>query len=73
MFFKENWDNETAPGWLVRDMEGWYRSLAKLKNIAAIENAKVVFGHDPDVFAQYAGKVGDGPKKLDSMISSGSA
>ena len=57
MFFKENWDDETPPGWLIRDMTGWYRSLAKLKNIAAKENANVVLGHDPEIFAKYAGKV----------------
>ncbi|BBO92219.1 hypothetical protein DSCOOX_53990 [Desulfosarcina ovata subsp. ovata] len=57
IFFKENWVNETPPGWLIRDMSGWYKSLVKLKNIAAKENANVVFGHDPEVFAQFAVKV----------------
>ncbi|WP_299979803.1 N-acyl homoserine lactonase family protein [Desulfobacula sp.] len=57
IFFKENWVDQRAPGWLIRDMPGWFRSLAKLKNIADRENAKVIFGHDPEVFAQYAGKV----------------
>jgi glyoxylase-like metal-dependent hydrolase (beta-lactamase superfamily II) len=57
MFFKENWENESALGWLVRDMSGWWRSLAKLKTIANRTNANVVLGHDPDYFARYAGKV----------------
>ncbi len=57
VFFKESWVDQKPPGWLVRDMPGWFKSLAKLKNIADREHAKVIFGHDPEVFAQYASKV----------------
>jgi len=49
--------DERPPGWLIGDMPGWFKSLAKLKNIADRENAKVIFGHNPEVFAQYAGEV----------------
>lgn len=54
MFFKENWENEQPLGWLVRDMAGWYKSLDKLKRIAALNDCKVVLGHDKDVFDEHA-------------------
>lgn len=56
MFFKENFEEERPPGWLVRDMGAWWASLGKLKTIAARHNCYVVFGHDGDVFKQYAQK-----------------
>lgn len=57
MFFKENFYDERPPGWLIRDMGAWWKSLAKLKNLASRHNAHVVLGHDGDIFAEYAGKV----------------
>lgn len=57
VFFKENWENQTPPGWLCRDMPGWWKSMARLKTIAGRTNANVVLGHDPDYFAKYANKV----------------
>jgi glyoxylase-like metal-dependent hydrolase (beta-lactamase superfamily II) len=57
MFFKENFFDEHPLGWLVRDMAGWWRSLARLKRIAEAYNCKVVLGHDGDIFSEYAGKV----------------
>lgn len=56
MFFKENYYDEKPPGWLIRDMPGWWESLAKLKTIASLHDAHVILGHDGDIFAKYAGK-----------------
>ena len=56
MFFKENYYEEKPPGWLIRDMGAWWKSLAKLKNIAERNNCQVIFGHDGDVFAEHAQK-----------------
>jgi len=57
MFFKENYYDERPPGWLIRDMGGWWRSLALLKNLEARYNCHVVLGHDGNVFKEHAGKV----------------
>jgi glyoxylase-like metal-dependent hydrolase (beta-lactamase superfamily II) len=56
MFFKENFYDEKPPGWLIRDMAGWWKSLAKLKNIASLNDSHVILGHDGDVFAEYTQK-----------------
>jgi len=53
MFFKENYYEEKAPGWLIRDMAAWWQSLAKLKTIATLNDAHVILGHDGEVFAEY--------------------
>lgn len=53
MFFKENYYEEKAPGWLIRDMAGWWQSLAKLKTIALLNDAHVILGHDGEIFAEY--------------------
>ena len=53
-FFKENYDDERAQGWLIRDRLAWWRSLRKIKNIVARCNAHVIFGHDPEVFVEYS-------------------
>ncbi len=55
-FFKENFYDEKPLGWLVRDMGAWWKSLAKLKNIAGRHNSHVVLGHDGDIFKKYASK-----------------
>ncbi|HID86059.1 MAG TPA: N-acyl homoserine lactonase family protein [Anaerolineae bacterium] len=52
-FFKENYQDERAPGWLIRDMSAWWASLRKIQNVVARSNAHVIFGHDPEVFAEY--------------------
>ena len=52
-FFKENYQDESPPGWLIRDMSGWWESLRKIQTLAARSNANIVFGHDYDVFAEY--------------------
>ncbi|MEW6138731.1 MAG: N-acyl homoserine lactonase family protein [Thermodesulfobacteriota bacterium] len=54
MFFKENYYDERPPGWLIRDMGDWWRSLAKLKTIAVRHNCNVILGHDGDVFREHA-------------------
>jgi glyoxylase-like metal-dependent hydrolase (beta-lactamase superfamily II) len=57
MFFKENYYDERPPGWLIRDMGAWWKSLAKLKNLESLYKCHVVLGHDGNVFKEYAGKV----------------
>jgi len=57
MFFKENYYDERPLGWLVRDMGAWWRSLAKLKRVAAAHKCKVILGHDGGILSQYEGKV----------------
>ena len=57
MFFKENFFDEQPTGWLTRDMGAWWRSLAKLKNVAARNDATVILGHDGDIFQEHLGKV----------------
>jgi hypothetical protein len=37
-------------------MAGWWKSLAKLKNIASLNDSHVILGHDGDVFAEYSQK-----------------
>ena len=56
-FFKENFFDEQPIGWLVRDMGAWWKSLAKLKNVAARYDCNVVLGHDGDIFQKYLGRV----------------
>ena len=56
MFFKENYYDEQPPGWLIRDMGAWWKSLAKLKTIAERHNCHVILGHDGDIFKEYAQK-----------------
>ena len=56
MFVKENYYDEKPPGWLIRDMTGWWQSLAKLKSISTKYNCHVVLGHDADIFEAYAKK-----------------
>ncbi|MEW5784978.1 MAG: N-acyl homoserine lactonase family protein [Bacillota bacterium] len=53
MFFKENYYEEKPPGWLIRDMAGWWKSLAKLKSIALLNDSHVILGHDGEIFAEY--------------------
>jgi len=48
-FFRETYEDERPPGWLIRDMAAWRRSIRKVKAIARKSNAKVVFGHDPEL------------------------
>jgi glyoxylase-like metal-dependent hydrolase (beta-lactamase superfamily II) len=55
-FFKENYEDEKAPGWLIRDMGDWWKSLTRLKNVAALNNCHVVLGHDEEIFQSYAKK-----------------
>ncbi|RLA49203.1 MAG: hypothetical protein DRR04_01790 [Gammaproteobacteria bacterium] len=55
-FLKENYRDEVAPGWLIRDMYEWRRSMRKLKDLEKSNDAHVLFGHDPDVYEQFAGK-----------------
>ena len=52
-FFKDNYYNERPPGWLIRDMSAWWKTLRKIQSLAAIGNAHVILGHDPEVFAEY--------------------
>lgn len=53
-FFKENYYDSRAPGWLIRDMSGWWESLQKIQTLAVgSPQAHIVFGHDYDVFAEY--------------------
>ncbi|MBI5016155.1 MAG: N-acyl homoserine lactonase family protein [Deltaproteobacteria bacterium] len=54
MFFKDNFYECKPPGWLVRDMGAWWKSLERLKSITRRYNCKVVLGHDGSVFNQYA-------------------
>ncbi len=56
MFFKENFFDEQPTGWLTRDMGAWWKSLAKLKTIAARYDCNVVLGHDADIFQSFAQK-----------------
>jgi glyoxylase-like metal-dependent hydrolase (beta-lactamase superfamily II) len=56
MFFKENWIDEQPPGWLIRDMGDWWKTLARLKRIADRDNCHVVLGHDGEVFREFAAK-----------------
>jgi len=53
-FFKENFYDERGQGWLIRDRMAWWRSLRKIKNLAARNRAHLIFGHDPDIFAEYS-------------------
>jgi glyoxylase-like metal-dependent hydrolase (beta-lactamase superfamily II) len=52
-FFKENYLQPSPPGWLVRDMSAWWRSLAKIQTLVNRNDAHIVYGHDTDVFAEY--------------------
>jgi glyoxylase-like metal-dependent hydrolase (beta-lactamase superfamily II) len=52
-FLKENYRDERAPGWLIRDMYEWRRSLRRLKQLERSNDAHVLFGHDPDVYDEY--------------------
>lgn len=56
MFFKENFYEEKPPGWLIRDMSGWWQSLAKLKCLTELHDANVILGHDGEVFSEYSKK-----------------
>ncbi len=49
-FFKENFEEERPQGWLLRDMKAWRKSIKKMKAIAKKYNAKVIPGHDAEVF-----------------------
>jgi glyoxylase-like metal-dependent hydrolase (beta-lactamase superfamily II) len=53
-FVKENYRDGRTPGWLVRDMYAWRQSLRRLKQLEQTHDAHVLFGHDPDVYDEYA-------------------
>jgi len=52
-FFKENFEQEVPLGWLMRDTRSWYSSIRKIKSIVQKTDAKVIFGHDPEVLASF--------------------
>jgi glyoxylase-like metal-dependent hydrolase (beta-lactamase superfamily II) len=58
-FFKENYLTPSLPGWLIRDMPGWWSSLAKIQTIVNRNDANIIYGHDIEVFDEFAGKVYD--------------
>ena len=47
---KENYEGEMPLGWLMRDRDAWFKSIRKIKALAKKTNAKLIFGHDVDVF-----------------------
>ena len=52
-FFEENYAG-AAPGWLIRDMDGWRYSLQLVQNLQLLKSANVIFGHDIEVFKRFA-------------------
>ncbi|TAQ89398.1 hypothetical protein B7494_g2252 [Chlorociboria aeruginascens] len=50
---KENYDDSAPQGWLARDHESWVRSNQMIHALAKRTNAKVVLGHDKDIFMKY--------------------
>ena len=55
-FFKENYYEERGQGWFIRDRISWWKSMSKIKRLVTRANAHVIFGHDPEVFAEYSTK-----------------
>ena len=49
---RENYESSVPQGWLTRDFYALSSSLKKIRNIAENKNARLVFGHDPDVLAE---------------------
>ena len=50
---KENYDSLATQGWFTRDHASWSRSNQMIHTLQKLTNAKLIFGHDRDVFFQY--------------------
>lgn len=44
--FHESYDDMEPPGWGLRDQDGWYASIRKIRNLATLNQARVFYGHD---------------------------
>ena len=52
-FYKDNYELVKPQGWLIRDMNSWFKSVRKVKALERANSAKVIPGHDPNVFAHF--------------------
>ncbi len=52
ILLKENYEQSRPQGWLLRDHRAWWGSLKFVRAMAERTDAHLVFGHDPDVFAE---------------------
>jgi glyoxylase-like metal-dependent hydrolase (beta-lactamase superfamily II) len=50
---RENYDSLGTQGWLTRDHHAWSQSNQMVHFLQKITKAKVIFGHDREVFQQY--------------------
>jgi glyoxylase-like metal-dependent hydrolase (beta-lactamase superfamily II) len=49
---RENYEGPTPQGWLMRDHAAWWQSYHHVRMVSERIDAKLVFGHDPEVFAE---------------------
>lgn len=48
---RENYEDDAPPaGWLAMDQSAWLRSHQMVQRLVRLYDAKIVFGHDLDVF-----------------------
>jgi glyoxylase-like metal-dependent hydrolase (beta-lactamase superfamily II) len=50
---RDNYEGPQPLGWLLRDHAAWWRSYRFVKTLADRTGAKLVFGHDADVLAEF--------------------
>ncbi|KAJ6197224.1 beta-lactamase-like protein [Bipolaris maydis] len=50
---KENYDSLATQGWFTRDHASWSRSNQMVHSLQKLTGAKLIFGHDRDVFFEY--------------------
>jgi hypothetical protein len=43
---KENYEQNQAQGWLLRDHKAWHESGKFIKRLQRLFSAKLIFGHD---------------------------
>jgi glyoxylase-like metal-dependent hydrolase (beta-lactamase superfamily II) len=49
---RDNYDQGTPLGWLLRDHAAWWRSYRLARRIAENKEARLVFGHDREVLEE---------------------
>ncbi|KAH8595054.1 metallo-beta-lactamase superfamily protein [Bisporella sp. PMI_857] len=50
----ENYEAGEPQGWLARDHNAWFRSYQLIQRLQRVFNARLVFGHDKEVFESLA-------------------
>jgi glyoxylase-like metal-dependent hydrolase (beta-lactamase superfamily II) len=48
VYMGDSYGPPPVPAAIVNNLESWYASVEKLRNIAEESDATMVFGHDPD-------------------------